>query len=92
MANQFEIPYIGHLNTETNDEMLTAQECVIATNLELYNPGILKKRKGRAIRGFFNDTLITKLIRWKDPDPTQDRHLWLGYDKHNKRIFKITTI
>jgi hypothetical protein len=87
-----EIPYIGHLNTQTNDEKLSAEECTLVYNIDLFEPGNVVKRSGRAVKGFFNETLVTDLIRVKDSDPSQDRHIWIGYDQKNKRIFKITDI
>tara|TARA_R100000152_G_C6601317_1_gene58354 strand:+ start:39 stop:317 length:279 start_codon:yes stop_codon:yes gene_type:complete len=92
MGRQIEIPQTGWLNTEANPELLQAGECTVCENLDLFSPGIVKKREGRAIKAFFDNVNITKIVRWKDPDPEQDRHLWVGYDSVNNRIFKITTI
>tara|TARA_B110000196_G_scaffold320159_1_gene340853 strand:- start:2757 stop:3035 length:279 start_codon:yes stop_codon:yes gene_type:complete len=92
MGRIITVPYNGSLNTETNPEMLSPGECTRAINLDLFKPGILQKRTGRAIAGFFNGVNISKLIRFKDPDPEQDRHIWIGYDTTNNKLFKITDI
>ena len=92
MGKPFELPYHGFLNTQTNEEHLGKEECVIIYNTDQHRPGVLVKRQGRAIKGFFNNTIITKMVRWKDPDPEQDRHIWVGYDSLNKKLFKITDI